>query len=150
MFYRLYHIAHIKTTKKLSFLISHLKYILTSDNTICIVVFVDAIEKRLQDLETRVSALESAKTTRFKPPTEAEALEYALSIGFDSFDPEEFINHYEANGWIRGKTKMKSWKAAIRLWKTNAKSKPKPKKLDHFKTTKERLKGGPFEGLFNE
>lgn len=124
---------------------------MTPDKNSDTFAIVDAIEKRLQELENRVSALESAKTTRFKPPTETEALDYALSIGFDSFNAAEFIDHYETNGWTRGKTKMKSWKAAIRLWKTNAKMKPKPKqKLEHFKTTKDRLKNTPFDGLFDE
>jgi hypothetical protein len=33
--------------------------------------------------------------------------------------PEKFFDHYESNGWIVGKTKMKDWKAAIRTWEKN-------------------------------
>jgi hypothetical protein len=32
---------------------------------------------------------------------------------------ENWLNHYEANGWMVGKVKMKDWKASVRTWKTN-------------------------------
>lgn len=28
----------------------------------------------------------------------------------------DFFNHYDSNGWMVGKTKMKDWKAAARKW----------------------------------
>jgi uncharacterized protein YdaU (DUF1376 family) len=31
-------------------------------------------------------------------------------------DPETFFNHYEGNGWFRGKTKIKNWQACIITW----------------------------------
>jgi hypothetical protein len=44
----------------------------------------------------------------------------------NGIDPEAFIDHYIANGWMVGKTKMKDWQASIRTWE--AKRKPeKPK-----------------------
>ncbi|MCD8052170.1 MAG: hypothetical protein LUE89_10925 [Clostridiales bacterium] len=27
-----------------------------------------------------------------------------------------FVDHYEAGGWMRGNTKIKSWKACVRTW----------------------------------
>lgn len=29
---------------------------------------------------------------------------------------EAFFNHYEANGWMVGRNKMKNWKAAVAQW----------------------------------
>lgn len=34
----------------------------------------------------------------------------------NNVDPIDFMNHYEANGWVRGKTKIKDWKACVRTW----------------------------------
>ncbi len=31
-------------------------------------------------------------------------------------NPEKFLSHYESNGWMVGKNKMKDWKAAVRTW----------------------------------
>lgn len=56
---------------------------------------------------------------RFTPPTLAEVDEYCKSRG-NSVDPQRFLDHYEANGWMRGKTKIKDWRACVRTWeKTN-------------------------------
>ena len=53
----------------------------------------------------------------FTKPTHAELKEYANKIGFTDFDPQEFLDHYEANGWYVGKVKMKDWQATVRNWK---------------------------------
>jgi hypothetical protein len=29
------------------------------------------------------------------------------------------MSHYESNGWLVGKNKMKDWKASVRTWKLN-------------------------------
>jgi hypothetical protein len=49
--------------------------------------------------------------------------EYCQERG-NSVDPQAFLDHYEANGWVRGKTKIKDWKACVRTWeqKTPAKA----------------------------
>ena len=31
-------------------------------------------------------------------------------------DPNKLFNHYTANGWTRGKTKIVDWQAAVRTW----------------------------------
>ena len=43
------------------------------------------------------------------------------------FTGAEFVNHYEAKGWMIGKTKMKSWRAACRTWQ-NRRDEEKKKK----------------------
>ena len=57
------------------------------------------------------------KTSRFVPPTLDEVREYCTERG-NGIDPAKFVAHYEANGWMRGKTKLKNWKAAVRYWET--------------------------------
>lgn len=61
----------------------------------------------------------SMKNKIFKPPTVEEVIEYANSIGHGEFDAERFVDHYETNGWMVGRTKMKDWKAAVRNWLRN-------------------------------
>ena len=34
-------------------------------------------------------------------------------------NPEEFYDHFEANGWMVGKVPMKDWQAAARNWSRN-------------------------------
>lgn len=55
------------------------------------------------------------KIKRFNPPTEKEASDYILEKGY-SVDGEYFISFYESKGWMVGRNKMKSWKAAITGW----------------------------------
>jgi hypothetical protein len=37
----------------------------------------------------------------------------------NSIDPEKFVDHNTARGWMLGKVKMKDWKAAVRTWEKN-------------------------------
>ncbi len=52
---------------------------------------------------------------RFTPPTYEQVSSYCLERN-NNVDAHRFVDHYEANGWMRGKTKMKDWKAAVRFW----------------------------------
>lgn len=52
---------------------------------------------------------------RFTPPTLSEVSSYCLERK-NKVDPQRFIDFYEAKGWMIGKNKMKSWKAAVRTW----------------------------------
>lgn len=51
---------------------------------------------------------------RFKKPTIEE-----IKQAFPNFDAEYFYNYYESNGWMRGKNKIKDWKATVRTWERN-------------------------------
>ena len=55
---------------------------------------------------------------RFIKPTLEEVTAYCNERN-NNIDPQHFIDHYEANGWMVGKTKMKDWKAAVRYWERN-------------------------------
>lgn len=55
------------------------------------------------------------KGKRFVPPTVEEVAAYCKDRN-NGIDPVAFVSHYAANGWMRGKTKMKDWKQAIITW----------------------------------
>lgn len=59
------------------------------------------------------------KTKRtFAIPTLEEVTTYCTERA-NKVNPERFISHYESNGWMVGKNKMKDWKAAVRTWEHN-------------------------------
>lgn len=60
------------------------------------------------------------KKKQFQKPSVDEVAAYCQERGND-LDANQFYDHYEANGWVRGKTKIKDWKAAVRTWERNAK-----------------------------
>ena len=65
------------------------------------------------------------KRKRFIPPTVEEVTEYCNERN-NNVDPQRFVDYYEANGWMRGKNKIKDWKACVRTWERNEfNSKPK-------------------------
>lgn len=59
------------------------------------------------------------KTSGFIKPTIPEIKSYFEEKNYN-LDADEFFNHYEANGWMRGKTKIKNWKACARTWLKNS------------------------------
>ena len=52
---------------------------------------------------------------RFVPPTVEEVGSHLKAKGYN-IDAEAFVAHYEANGWQRGKNKIKNWKACCTTW----------------------------------
>ena len=70
------------------------------------------------DTDTEIGQKKRAKAKRFRPPTVEEVAAYCQERG-NSVNPQKFIDHYTGNGWMRGKTKMKDWKAVIRTWEQN-------------------------------
>ena len=58
-------------------------------------------------------------SSRFNPPTTDDVRAYCDERGND-VDPQQFVDHYTANGWMRGKTKLKDWRAAVRTWEQKA------------------------------
>ena len=70
------------------------------------------------DLCERVEVLEkkiSKRSKSFTPPTLDEVKDYCMERG-NSVNSIDFINHYTANNWYRGKTKIKDWRACVRTW----------------------------------
>ena len=64
--------------------------------------------------------------TKFVPPTVEEVKAYCLERK-NGIDPQAFIDHYTANNWMRGKTKISDWKACVRTWE-NRRKEEKPVK----------------------
>ena len=81
------------------------------------------LEEQVAALTARVEALEAELSKKrrsvFKPPTEAQVLEYAHSRG-RVIDAAHFIDHYESKGWMVGKVKMRRWQSAVSNWIRNA------------------------------
>ena len=63
---------------------------------------------------------------RFSPPTLNEVKSYCDERG-RGVDSERWMNHYQSNGWMVGKNKMKDWKAAVRKWEEKPVDPPMPK-----------------------
>lgn len=78
---------------------------------------------------TQVAVVEKETVKRFVRPTLIEVTDYMFEkTGMHKHDEaEKFCDHFESNGWkVGGKTKMVSWKAAVRNFlKNKGSSKPK-------------------------
>ena len=60
------------------------------------------------------------KKEKFKIPT-LEEIKFYCSERNNGIDAQYFFDYYSSKGWLVGKTKMKDWRAAIRLWERNTK-----------------------------
>jgi hypothetical protein len=73
------------------------------------------------NLQPEPNAPEKPDTQKkFRPPEISEVENYMFKIDFPGIiknEAEKFINHYTANGWMVGKSKMKNWQATVRNWK---------------------------------
>lgn len=56
------------------------------------------------------------KERNFVPPTIEEVRSFITEKGIVGVDPIKFVAHYETTGWMRGKNKIKNWKACIYTW----------------------------------
>ncbi len=100
--------------------------------------------------------------SRFRAPTYDEIFEFmkmknglAGNVWNDVkvvTEAKAFFNHYESNGWMVGKNKMKNWEAAIRNWmNNNSKFEANKKPNQHAKqptTTAEHI--AKAEALFRD
>lgn len=53
---------------------------------------------------------------RFTPPTIDEVSIYLSELKETRINPQSFCDYYESKGWMIGKNKMRSWRAAVRTW----------------------------------
>ena len=58
------------------------------------------------------------------PPSIQEVTEYCEERK-NGIDPQMFIDHYQANWWMRWKNKIKDWKACVRTWERRRDNKPR-------------------------
>lgn len=83
-------------------------------------------ENEIEDIDIK------KKVARFQKPTIEQLKEYMREQGMNDIS-ENWLNHYEANGWMVGKNKMKDWKASVRTWKTNQKNNSATPQIVHKK-----------------
>ena len=55
------------------------------------------------------------ETSAFKKPT-VEEIDAYCAARKNGLSGQAIYDHYEANGWMVGRVKMKDWKAAVRTW----------------------------------
>lgn len=71
------------------------------------------LAQRVEEIERQLAD----RSTRFSPPTVEDVERYAKTIKWQRpFSAQEFMDYYESRGWMMGKNKMKSWRAAVRYW----------------------------------
>lgn len=56
---------------------------------------------------------------KYRTPTLEEVTAYCNERN-NRVDPQVWMNHYQAVGWMVGKNKMRDWKAAVRTWEQRA------------------------------
>jgi len=69
-------------------------------------------------VKERIDSKVSKAKNIFRPPKLEEVAGYCLERK-NAIDAQSFIDHYEVNGWMRGKNKIKCWKACVRTWEKN-------------------------------
>lgn len=72
--------------------------------------------------ETKEQVVESVtRKARFTPPTVEEVAAYCRERR-NSVDAQRFVDHYATNGWRRGNTPIKDWRACVRTWERSQSS----------------------------
>lgn len=73
-------------------------------------------EKGIRNKEKEINIDRGQTAKRFTPPSLEDIKDYCSEMGYN-IDPQEFLDHYQANGWVQGKGKaIRDWKAALRNW----------------------------------
>lgn len=91
-------------------------------------------ERRVEEnrVEDRREKSIAPQPKRFTPPTLEEVQSRITEMNY-SIDAERFMSHYQSNGWMVGRNKMKDWKASLVTW---SKSDNKPKQTYQPKQSK--------------
>ncbi len=74
---------------------------------------------------------ERKRSPAFVKPTVNEVAAYIRERG-SAIDPQAFVDHYAANGWHVGKSRMRDWRAAVRTWERSPqRDTQRPVRVDH-------------------
>jgi uncharacterized protein YdaU (DUF1376 family) len=98
----------------------------------------NANHKPITNNHKPLTIVKEKASQRFTPPTLSEVMAYCNERG-NQVDPQRFINHYGANGWMRGKNKIKDWKACVRTWEQNDNQTTTVKPVETYESTVARL-----------
>lgn len=82
-----------------------------------------------QETLTNKDLVETAtpkKSNRFKPPSIDEVIQYCNERQ-NQVDASKFVDYYETSNWMRGKNKIKDWKACVRTWEKNSNNNTQPR-----------------------
>ena len=77
----------------------------------------------VNDNVLKENTLKGVKEKRFAPPTPENVSGYCREMGYTNVDAERFVDFYASKDWMVGKNKMKDWKAAVRNWARQDKTK---------------------------
>jgi hypothetical protein len=102
----------------------------------CLQVRTNALPETETETETET---EKKVKGRFAPPSVQEVTAYCQQRK-NNIDPESFIDHYTANGWMRGNNKIKCWKSCVRTWEKSPRRHETSKRnasSSHMETLKE-------------
>ena len=70
--------------------------------------------------------------THFSPPSIEEVAEYCNQMGYSDISPDRFVSYHQSVSWMKGRTPITNWKAAVDSWhrkdeeKQNGKTESKP------------------------
>lgn len=75
------------------------------------------LSERVAIKERKVKESKEDKVNKDKdiPPKIEDVIIYCKERN-KGVNPEKWYNHYQAKGWMIGKSSMKDWKAAVRTW----------------------------------
>lgn len=82
-----------------------------------------------EEVEEVKKGKKESKVKSFVPPTEEEVAAYCKERS-RGVNPDKWMAHYQANGWMVGKSKMVDWKAAVRTWESEKVVPLQPQKMD--------------------
>lgn len=88
--------------------------------------------KELNTEESNTKERDAQKRKRFTPPTPDDVRAYAKEKGLD-INVDDFCDYWESVGWMRGKSKMKDWKATARGWARREHGFNSPKRRNEVK-----------------
>jgi hypothetical protein len=82
------------------------------------------LEKSREEESAPASA--ASKRTPFAPPSVDEVAAYISESGY-TVSAEKFVSFYESKGWMVGKARMVSWRAAVTGWQKTDDERKAPK-----------------------
>ena len=80
------------------------------------------IEEREEGKEGKESKDCIVKRSAFTVPTKQETATFFQANGSTNEEAGRYWYHYDANGWMAGRVKMKSWTSAAQKWIANSKT----------------------------